>query len=143
MRQPKTLPIPMTSKISHLKDNIAAATKPLPSEAIDGVSKVFQTVIETIPVDAIEVSSSNTGKCYFNLADARTNTLGLSPSPMELSRELAEGDMLKPVKIRRKEDTPGRYELYEGQLRYWAWRIAHNDRLPVPAQITLTNDSRN
>ena len=28
------------------------------------------------------------------------------------------------------------YELYEGQLRYWAWRLAHDDKLPIPALVS-------
>jgi len=135
-RQPNTIPIPMTSKIDNLEKNIAAFTHALPDAALVALDQHFARTVMEIPVQAIHVVGTLSGKAYTTLADARANTLSLSPSPTELARELADGDMLKPVKVRPKAGQAGTYDLYEGQLRYWAWRIAHDDRLPIVAQVT-------
>jgi predicted aldo/keto reductase-like oxidoreductase len=134
-RQRQVIPIPMTSNIEHLEDNVAALAQTLPAEFFDEVEKVFPAKIVDIPVTSIRVTGSHTGKAYVNLSDARANILNLSPSPQELARELMDGEMLKPVKVRVTTGKDGEFELFEGQLRYWAWRIAHEDRLPVPAQL--------
>jgi len=129
------IPIPMTFQPDHLDANIAAAASPLPASALHAVDRAVKPKLIDIPVRAIYVKGTYAGKCYFNLEDARANSLLLSPSPVELAAELTDGELLKPVKVRPGADAPGTYELYEGQLRYWAWRIAHDDRLPIPAMV--------
>ncbi|HEU0118787.1 MAG TPA: aldo/keto reductase [Alphaproteobacteria bacterium] len=132
MQRDGVIPIPATSKIKHLEENVAAVTTPLAPEILEKADKAFRKEAKEIPVDQIDVVASHSGKAYTNLLDAKSNTLKLSPSPTELASELMDGEMLKPVKVRAAN---GRYALYEGQLRYWAWRIAHNDKLPVVAQV--------
>ena len=136
MRQPRTIPIPMTSQKAHLENNLKAALTPISDDLVAEVGALFQPRILDIPVQAIEVVGSHTGKSYLTLDAARANNLQLSPSPQALARELADGEMLKPVKVRPKEGAVGAFELYEGQLRYWAWRLAHNDALPIPALVS-------
>jgi hypothetical protein len=114
---------------------MAACDRLIDAADMDLLARAFRATIEPLPTDAIEVVASHTGKAFHSLAEARANELGLSPSPVELAAELAAGDMLKPVKVRPKPGEPGRYLLYEGQLRYWAWVIVHGGQRPIMAFI--------
>jgi len=135
-RQNGVLPIPMTSKISHLEDNLLAFEQDIAPEDLDALSAAYAPDIRDLDFDQIEVVASHTGKAFHTLEDARRNTLQVSPSPIELSEELKSGEMLKPVKVRLKPGEQDYYELYEGQLRYWAWTIAHDGKRPIQAQVT-------
>lgn len=135
VRQEGVIAIPMTSREDHLDAILAALSADLDEADLDVLSRAFEADIRDIPVEAIEVVASHTGKAFTTLEDARRNTLNLSPSPDELAEELRDGDMLKPVKVRPKPDADGRFELFEGQLRYWAWYIAHDGRKPITAMV--------
>jgi len=87
-----------------------------------------------VPTDAIDVVEGHTGRVFHTLDEALDNTLGMSPSPRAFAETLKETDLLKPVKLRRAIEE-GRYELFEGQLRYWAWVIAHDGRKPIAATL--------
>ncbi|WP_413204336.1 aldo/keto reductase [Rhodospirillum sp. A1_3_36] len=132
------VPIPMTSSLRNLEANLAALDLVLSEDDIALLDRAFSVTIKDISVERIRVVASHTGKAYKRLEDARANTLDLSPSPAEVALELATGEMLKPVKVRPAEGADGEagwYDLYEGQLRYWAWRIAHDDGKPITALI--------
>lgn len=131
----KNLAIPMTSSLTHLKDNLKALEVRLSDQDERELSNLFAIQVEEIDVNRIEVLTSHTGKAFKNRKDAETNVLGLSPSPMKLAEELKSGEMLKPVKVRPHPEKVGFYQLYEGQLRYWGWVIAHDEMRPIAAVI--------
>ena len=133
-RQDSVVPLPMTSQRDHLQANVAAVTAPVPEEDFARLSRAFAQPIKEVATDAIDVVASHTGKAYRTLSDAIANSLDLSPSPVALAEELKDGDMLKPVKLRLCRNSD-RYELFEGQLRYWAWVIAHDGKKPILASI--------
>lgn len=126
----------MTTKLENLRLNIGCLDVEIDDSDMALLSEAYAPDIREIPVDEIEVIGSHTGKAYTSLEDAKNNTLEISPSPAELAGELASGDMLKPVKVRQKANAAGGYELFEGQLRYWAWTIAHDGERPILAQVT-------
>ena len=130
---PAVIPIPMTLNPEHLRQNAAAAALTLTDRDRADLDAAFALDIREVPVAEIKVAGSVTGKAYANLNDARANTLGLSPSPTALAAELAQaGELLKPVKARPTADG---FELFEGQLRYWAWVIAFDGARPIPVQV--------
>ena len=135
-RQPGVIAIPMTSKSTNLLSNVKSLDVEIDDADLQLLSEAYAVNITEIPIQDIEVIGSHTGKAYTSIEDARNNTLGISPSPTELAVELAAGDMLKPVKVRRKASSGDKYELFEGQLRYWAWAIAHDQQRPILAQVT-------
>jgi aryl-alcohol dehydrogenase-like predicted oxidoreductase len=134
-RQDGVIAIPMTQQEKNLRANAAALLTPIAPADLDRITCAFRADILRIPTEAIEVVASHTGKIFRSLDEARANTLGLSPSPVELSLELMGGEMLKPVKVRPKNSGSGKFELFEGQLRYWAWIIAHHGARPIPAVV--------
>jgi aryl-alcohol dehydrogenase-like predicted oxidoreductase len=134
-QHPGVVPIPMTFRLENLAANVAAAQTVLSDEVVGKINQCFHVVIDEVPVSQITVIGSHTGTAYVTLAQALENTLGFSPSPQDVARELSDGEMLKPVKVRSDPENPGRFLLYEGQLRYWGWRIAFKDARPIVAQI--------
>ena len=136
IRQPNTLPLCMTSSLIHLEANVAAVERASEIAASDilALSDGFVRPTIEVPTDAIDVVEGHTGRVFHTLDEALDNTLGMSPSPRAFAETLKETDLLKPVKLRRAIEE-GRYELFEGQLRYWAWVIAHDGRKPIAATL--------
>jgi aryl-alcohol dehydrogenase-like predicted oxidoreductase len=134
-QRPGVIPIPMTFRPENLAANVMAAQAVLSDDIVCQIDSCFHVVIDEIPVSQITVIGSHTGKAFASLQEALDNVLGLSPSPRDVANELSDGEMLKPVKVRPDPENPRRFLLYEGQLRYWGWRIAFNDARPIVAQI--------
>ena len=126
----------MTSRLEHLRANIAAVEmeRTILDEDLAELSSAFVQPIIDVPVDKIDVVASHTGKVYRSLIEAMDNIHNFSPSPSELSESLRNVGMLKPVKLRPARDGDT-YQLFEGQLRYWAWVIAHDGRKAIPAMV--------
>jgi aryl-alcohol dehydrogenase-like predicted oxidoreductase len=127
--------IPMTSSLVHLRSNWEALGVALKQEEYDALSKAFAPNIQDIDVDCINVLVSHSGKVFKTRQEAQDNILNMSPSPKELAQELQGGEILKPVKVKPIKGCDGKFDLYEGQLRYWAWVIAHDGQKPIPALI--------
>ena len=133
--QPNVLAIPMTSSRSHLMENMKALSTKLDENDYEQISQTFKQNLKMLNTLDIDVVGSHTGKIYTSLEDALNNSLALSPSPRALANELRDSELLKPIKVRASVSQIGRYELYEGQSRYWAWVIAHKHQKPILAQV--------
>lgn len=136
VRQKGVLALMMTSRPEHLRTNVAAIEKEpgIADEDMAELSRIFLQPVVEVPTDRIDVIASHTGKVYRSIDDAIKNSFGLSPAPTALSETLRASGMLKPIKLHRNRDGD-RYDLFEGQLRYWAWVIAHDGKRPIPATI--------
>jgi diketogulonate reductase-like aldo/keto reductase len=136
LRNPVVSVIPETHDMNNLMDNLFDGVFELPQEEHDKISKAYSSSIVSIPASKIQVAldGRDNRKVYTTLQEALDNGLNLSPSPKELSKEILDGEILKPVKVRRavSGDT---YELIEGRLRYWAYVIAFKDICMVPSII--------
>jgi aryl-alcohol dehydrogenase-like predicted oxidoreductase len=126
--------IPMTSNANHLKSNFESFSQTIPSEVFELLSDMFKTTIEELPTESMFVLESHDGKYYRTLDEARQNPLSLSPGPLDIAGELADGAMLKPIKV-EKDLSSDRYAVVEGQLRYWGWRLAYEDKKPILCQV--------
>ncbi|MEZ5666625.1 MAG: aldo/keto reductase [Alphaproteobacteria bacterium] len=129
------VPIPMTSRETNLIANAAAVDVVLPSGVADEIDALFRSTVRDLRPADIAVEASHHGKVMRTREEALDNVHGLVPSPAELARDMASGDLLKPIKVCPPAEPGGRYRLVEGQLRYWAWVIAHGDDRPIPAQL--------
>jgi hypothetical protein len=136
LRQNGVIPLTMTSRPEHLRASVMAASdaRRISDTDIHELSQVFSPRLAEVPTGDIAVAASHTGRFYRTLKEAIDNPAGFSPSPCSIAKTLRSGDLLKPVKLRRAVDGAG-YELFEGQLRYWAWVIAHDGKKPIPASI--------
>ena len=131
------LPIPMTKNKSHLKSNTEFLKYSVENDDLDLISEEFKIIQKKIPPKNIMVRDSYTGFFYKNKEEALKNAHGFSPSPSELSKELIADEMqiLKPIKVKKVEEDKGLYNLYEGQLRFWAWVIAFGNEEPILATV--------
>lgn len=133
------LPIPASANPKHLLENIESANFELEEEDILEIDEVFASNVNEIPTELIEVSLQGEGlkKVYQTLEEALRNELNLVPSPIELARDICEGDPIKPVRlVAATQGTKGKkYDLVEGRLRYWAWVIAFEGKKPIPAYV--------
>ena len=88
-------------------------------------------VVELSPAD-IEVTQFGIQQrsAYTSVEEAVENHLGLCPSPVDLAEQIRDGLGIGLIKVAR---TKSGYKLMEGRLKYWAWRLAFDDRRPIKA----------
>jgi aryl-alcohol dehydrogenase-like predicted oxidoreductase len=143
LRESKLITIPKTSKESHLRENAAALDFKVGSKDLEQISKLFEDNIQYIPSDLISVPSASgdgTNRILYNTLDqAIKNPLNMIPSPVEMAKQISDGDEFKPIKVQSANvDGVKSYSL-EGKppvvVRYWAWVIAHNGKAPIPSII--------
>ena len=136
VRQKGVLALMMTSRLEHLHANVTAIEKEpeIADEDMAELSRIFTQPVIEVPTDRIDVVASHTGKVYRSIDDAIENSYGFAPTPSALSETMRASGMLKPIKLHPSQNGD-RYELFEGQLRYWAWVIAHDGKKPIPATI--------
>lgn len=127
--------IPNSTNAGRLVENARAVDIKLSADEIDRISIACKPNTRDIDTDRIKPSAGTDGaKDYRTVAEARDNLLGLSPSPAELSEQILQGDMLKPVRV-VPSPSENSYVLAEGRLRFWAWMIAYGGQRPIPALI--------
>lgn len=131
--------IPNATSEKHIFENARSVDFELSNEDISQISSVFQQECHYIPADRIRVFSSQGASQ--TIEDALANKMGNIPSPLDLSREIQNGEVIKPLRVILTTDTSGRYDydLVEGKIRYWAWVIAHN-KGEVPMPVYIRND---
>ncbi len=135
LRDPSIVVIPKTSKENHLRENVAAIDRAVDAADHDKISRLFPFEIQHIATDLIEISDSTKRGVYTTLEEALKNHLRLVPGPTELSRQIGAGEFLKPIKVRCLGEGGTRYQLLDGGVRYWAWVIAHEGKVPIPALV--------
>lgn len=132
LRLPEVVVIPKAGSVHHLDANLAAAEITLPPDLITALNQLYlQQIVSVVPSD-IDVADAANRKVCKTEEEARANTAGMSPSPMEVAEELQQGENFKPIKVSRKAGSSKPYQLTEGRLRYWAWVIAFGEQKPVP-----------
>jgi hypothetical protein len=131
--------LPKASSIKHMVEN-AQSTEFVLEEAD------YQTIATTVeyrivklkPKDIMCVRSGGTGEipyeAYKTLHEAIENRYNLVPSPAVLAEELKKTKCLS--KLIHIETNDGKYELVDGNVRYWAWRIAFGDDEELECIIT-------
>lgn len=127
--------IPKVSSIKHMKSNIRAVNYEMSPQIFSSIDSLYKTKITEIDISAIEPDSKSNRKVYKTLQEAIDNKYNMNPSPKELSKEFAKGELLRPVKVMINGDSNKPYTLVEGRLRYWAWAIAQGQKSKIDAII--------
>jgi aryl-alcohol dehydrogenase-like predicted oxidoreductase len=134
---PSVIVIPKATNLRHINENASAADFELSDEDFKEISETFAQECVYVPVDRIRVIISSQGnrQVYQTVEEAVENKLGFVPSPVDLAQDVRQGEVLKPVRLVASTDKTGKYDydLIEGRIRYWAWVIAHNGKVPIPA----------
>lgn len=135
LRHPQVVVIPKAGSAHHLAANLMAAEIHLSSNLILALDELYlQQIVPVVPSD-IDVADAANRKVCKTEEEARANTAGMSPSPLEVADELQRGENFKPIKVSRQTGSSKPYQLTEGRLRYWAWVIAFGAQKPVPCFI--------
>ncbi len=117
----QVIPIPKASTPAHIHQNMASLDFQLEPEELKSIEQAFPCEPLNLPVEAISVDKSGLENFV--------------PGPDALAREIAEGEKIKEIRVRRDPDNPDRYILVEGKLRYWAWVQAHGNASFISALL--------
>jgi len=137
LENPSVVVIPKASNELHLRENAAVLDRTIDPADHRKISELFQPRIVSIPTDEIEVLEENGRQIYKTLQEAIENRFNIVPGPLDLSEQVASGEILKPIKV-RVNSLPFKkppYQLVEGRVRYWAWVIAYKGGVPIPAIV--------
>ncbi len=128
--------IPATTNIIHLKENTESTDFIIEQKDLELLSKTFTTKIVKIDIKKIRIATFSDHAAYQTVKEAIDNKLNFFPSPEMLSKDLQNGDFLKPVKVKKiQKSNFFEYELVGGRIRFWAWVIAFNGKKSIPAII--------
>ena len=139
---PAVVAIARTTKERHLMENGQATDFDLSIEDIDRIRLAFPFEIIHAPTDRIRVSSHGEWDhaVYQTIEEAIENRQGFVPSPVELAKAIRKGEFLKPVRVLPSTDERYDYELIGGRIRYWAWVIAHQGKLPIAIHVRESHE---
>jgi len=121
--KPSVIAIPKATSSDHIKENACSTDFNLAEDDIELINRTFTRLCVSILVDRIKVDRNGLDKFV--------------PSPDDLAKDIQNGETLKSIRVVRSKDTTGKYDydLVEGKLRYWAWVIAHNGKIPIRALV--------
>lgn len=125
--------IPNTTNFENILENSASNSELISANDFHKISNYCKTKIKKIDVKLVR--NFNKKKMFNNLRDAKANTLNLSPSPIELAKEIKNGIFLKPIRLKQSKKKKYLYELTEGGLRFWSWIIAFGKNKKIPALV--------
>lgn len=133
------LAIPKSINFEHIRANSTALDFVLDLDHVRLIEETCNSSPTLVDVKKIKVSISGEGgrSVYQTLDEALQNQLKLTPSPVELSKELQIGNPIKPVRLVKshEEATEWTFDLIEGRLRYWGWIIAFGYDRPIPSYV--------
>lgn len=135
--------IPNTSKKSRAIENAKSLSFKLSEDDYKAMSKILKTPINNVDVNKIRVSNDYNRKVYETIEEAIENKMGMSPSPVELAKEIRNGLFLKPIRLKEVVGNDKKYDLIEGRLRFWAWVIAFGWDKEIPALIWKNKEISN
>ena len=130
----RVVAIPKAAAAAHARENAAAGDLILTPADRARLAAAFHVERRRLEPDRVVVEAEAGRAAYTTLAEARANPLGLVPGPAELAARMADGELLKPIKVQPLAGG-GRFRLVDGRTRYWAWVIAHGNA-PIPAIVT-------
>ncbi len=128
--------IPNSSSYENLVNNFKSNNLILEKIDIKKIDEKCYTPILKINTKKIQVTDNYNRKVYSSLEEAVENKMNMVPSPIELSKEIKQGNFLKPIRLKKiKKNKKIIYDLTEGRLRYWSWVIAYGWKKPIPSLV--------
>lgn len=121
--KPPVIAIPKATTIKHIRENASATVFDLNEEDIELINMTFISPFVSIFPGRVRVGRDGLDKFI--------------PNPEELAKDIQNGETLKPIRVVKSKDTSGKYDydLVEGKVRYWAWVVAHNGKVPIWALV--------
>ncbi len=115
--------IPKATNADHIKENASSTDFRLTDDDIKLIADIFSQPCLSIPTELIKVDRVGLDKFI--------------PTPEELAKDIRNGEGIKPIRVVKIKYYIGKYKynLVEGKLRYWAWVIACNGKVPIRALV--------
>jgi diketogulonate reductase-like aldo/keto reductase len=138
VKNPNIIAIPGTTSKAHLKQNSQCLTTKLIESDLQEISSFYTEPIMVYPSEInVSESGEENRSVYKTLDQAKMNLLNLCPSPVDLSHEIIQDPIIKPVRLINSiiSENSIKFELIEGRVRYWAWVIAFGYDKPIPAYV--------
>jgi aryl-alcohol dehydrogenase-like predicted oxidoreductase len=132
---PSMVVLTNTKNISRASENFSACNVLLTDEDHKHISDACIPPIEMVDTKLILKSSNIEKSGYSSVEEARKNSMNWSPSPVELSIQMIDGEFLKPIRLRKISNSRDNLELLEGKLRFWSWVVAFGWNKKIPAII--------
>jgi len=127
--------IPRSFTKEHIKENAVAADFIMSDQDIEAINYEFTTTVELVDIERIILNPMYGKNIYISVKEALENVHGFFPSPSELAVSVRAQQYIKPVRLKLLDKGQGKYVLDEGVIRFWAWVIAFDKSLPIPALI--------
>jgi len=113
---PSVIVIPKATSLKHIRENAAIVEFELHTEDFEKIKQLFSQGCVYIPIEQIKADKDGQ----------------FTPNPVDLAKSIKKGLKIKPIRV---VPIGGGFKLVEGKLRYWAWVIAHEGKLPIPALV--------
>jgi len=131
--------LPKASSMKHLIENAQSTEFILSDEDYNDIANAVSCRIVKLKMKDIKcVRSGGTGELpyvvYKTEDEAIQNPYNLQPSPVTLAEEFKITKNLP--KLIHVEVNNGNYELVDGNVRYWAWRLAFGEDAEIECIIT-------
>ena len=136
IRSGSVLTIPKSSTKERVIENFRTLTMNFKPESLEELSKIFKIEVTNIDPGLIDILPAGDRPIYFTLEEAIDNKYNLVPGPIEVAKEieLAGGKLSKPIKLKKIENSI-RYQLVEGRIKLWGWKILFGENAPIPSII--------
>lgn len=136
---PLVTAIPESSKLEHITELARANRFQLSVNQIQDLTDNFKPKILNINVNSI--FSKNTRRKSIGLGLKKSQIEIFSedfcPSIIDLSDEIKSGDFLQPITVKPIEGVKDKFEILDGELRFWAFVYCHGPESMIPAIILL------
>lgn len=118
---PSVIAIPRSNNLKHIIKNSQASDFVINEHDLGLIDNLFKPQIEYIPLEKIDITLSADKFPQTEQDAINCDKWTIKPQDVDLKD-------FKPVKVRMA--AYGDYELIEGGLRYWAWKIQKNEPIP-------------
>jgi len=130
------IPVPESSNINHIKQISETQNLKLTEGSILELQNIFSNLVIDLPVH--KVRSRNSQRKYVSI-DKKMEIEKISnqfvPSIIELAAEIATGEILQPILVRKSLLDDDLFEIMEGELRFWAYVYVNGETSTIPAII--------
>lgn len=130
-RSKNIIVIPNSLNKVNIISNIQSNNLKISKIDLKKIDKLFATKIIKIKLKNI-IYFDKKYKKISSIEDAKKNKYKFVPSPLELSKKIMDGEVLKPIQLFKDGK---KYKLVNGRLRFWSYVLAFGWEYEIDAII--------